>query len=284
MLPASKLLTLITRRLTDAGRDEARLKAELLVAHVLGVGRLEALARPDYVLSPAQVEQVDSLAGRVAAGEPLQYVLGEAWFWGRCFKADRRALIPRPETEELAQRVLDDPAIWRREEPVLADVGTGTGCLALTLALERPSARVIGIDLSPDALALARENEERLGVTGRIEWRQGDLLAGVPAGALDAVVSNPPYIARAVLAGLDEEVRGHEPRLALDGGADGLEPIRRLAAQAALALRAGGRLWMEIGDEHGAAAREILGGAGFRQVEVHRDLSGHDRMVEGARS
>ncbi len=215
----------------------------------------------------------------------LQYVLGEAWFWGRRFVCDGRALIPRPETEELVQRVLDDAGLWRRERPVVVDVGTGTGCIALTLAAERLRARVTGVDVSPDALALARENEAAAGtvrprgVADRaICWRAG------PAGSLDLVVSNPPYIASAAIATLAEEVRAHEPRSALDGGPDGLACIRRLAAQAVLALRPGGRLWMEIGDEQGEATRCILAGAGFDSVQLHRDLSGHDRLVEGKRT
>ena len=283
MSALSTLLTAITHRLAAAQRDEARLKAELLVAHVLGLSRLEVLAQPELVLSAEQQARVDVLAGRVASGEPLQYVLGEAWFWGRRFKADRRALIPRPETEELVQRVLEDPAIWSAARPVVVDVGTGTGCIAITLAVERPAARIIGIDSSAEALALARENGAALGLGQRVEWRTGDLLDGLPERSLDAVVSNPPYIASGVIETLAEEVRAHEPRLALDGGPDGLALIRRLVAQAALALRPGGRLWMETGDEQGEAVRGILSGAGFASLETIKDLSGHHRMVAGSR-
>ena len=280
----AQLLSSATHRLTAAGRDEARLKAELLVAHVVGRSRMELLAQPGQNLSSAQVARLETLAARVAAGEPLQYVLGEAWFWGRRFVCDGRALIPRPETEELVQRVLDDASLWASPQAVVVDVGTGTGCIALTLAAERLRARVTGVDVSPDALALARENEALLGLSGRVVWQTGDLLAGWPAASVDLVVSNPPYIAGAVIETLAEEVRRHEPRLALDGGPDGLACIRRLAAQAVLALRPGGRLWMEIGDEQGEATRCILAGAGFDSVQLHRDLSGHDRLVEGKRT
>lgn len=280
----SKELRTLTHRLTAAGRGEARLKAELLMAHVLGQSRLEMLAQVDRVLSAELAARLDALAGRVAAGEPLQYVLGEAWFWGRRFKADARALIPRPETEELVQRVLDDAGLWRRERPVVADVGVGTGCIALTLAAERPAARIIGVDIHAEALALARENEVALGLAGRVEWRQADLLDGQPAGSLDAVVSNPPYIASAVISTLAEEVRVHEPWSALDGGPDGLDLIRRLMAQAKLALRPGGKVWMEIGDEQGDAVRELLIRSGWIGVELRRDLAGQNRMVEGQRA
>lgn len=283
------MLTETALRLAEAGRDEAPLKAELLLAHVLGVSRLDALARSSgygqipLELTALQEGQLTALAARVAAGEPLQYVLGEAWFWGRSFKADRRALIPRPETEELVEHVLGSPELWQREYPLVADVGTGTGCIALTLAAERPQARVMATDISPEALALARENEARLDLGGRVDWRLGDLLDGIPAGSLDAVVSNPPYIAAEVVETLAEEVRAHEPRLALDGGADGLAVVRRLAAQAALALRGGGRVWMEIGDEQGSAVKQILTVSGFAAVQIRRDLAGHDRIAEGQR-
>lgn len=271
------------KRLTEAGRDEARLKAELLAAHVLRVGRLEMLANQALTFTTEQASRLKVLGDRVAAGEPLQYVLGEAWFWGRRFLCDRRALIPRPETEELVQRVLDDAGCWASVQPQVVDVGTGTGCIALTLAVERPKARVVGVDVSPDALSLARENEIQLGLAGRVEWRAGDLLSGWPAESLDVVVSNPPYIAGSVIETLTEEVRRHEPRLALDGGPDGLACLRGLAAQAVLALRPGGRLWMEIGDEQGEAARHIVSAAGFGSVQVHRDLGGQERLVEGRR-
>lgn len=283
------MLTETALRLAEAGRDEAPLKAELLLAHVLGLSRLDALARssgygqPLLELTALQEGQLAALAARVAAGEPLQYVLGEAWFWGRSFKVDRRALIPRPETEELVEHVLGSDDLWRREDPLVVDVGTGTGCIALTLAAERPLVRVIAADVSAEVLALARENAARLGLVGRVDWRLGDLLDGIPAGSLDAVVSNPPYIAAAVVETLAEEVRSHEPRLALDGGADGLAVVRRLVAQAALALRGGGRVWMEIGDEQGSAVKQILTASGFAAVQIRRDLAGQDRIAEGQR-
>lgn len=283
MTSVAQAITALTGRLTEAGRDEARLKAELLLAHVLGVGRLAVLTEPGRQLTDEQQAHLEVLARRLLAGEPLQYVLGEAWFWGRCFKADPRGLIPRPETEELVQRVLDDTDLWLRARPAVADVGVGTGCIALTLAAERPAADVLGIDIQAAALALAQENEARLGLAGRVTWRQGDLLEGVAAASLDAVVSNPPYIAGPVIATLAVEVRDHEPRSALDGGPDGLDLVRRLAAQAMLALRPGGKLWMEIGDEQGDAARRILVSSGFADVLTRRDLAGHDRLVEGCR-
>lgn len=271
------------RRIAAGGRDEARLQAEWIAAELLGVNRLDLLAGRHAVWTDALDAQAGALADRLAAGEPLQYVLGSAVFHGRRFIADRRALVPRPETEELVQAALDDHTIWARPGPVVVDVGTGTGCIALTLAAERPTARVVAIDASAEALALARENAARLGLAGRVEFRRGDLLEGVDAGSTDLVISNPPYIASAEIDGLDPVVREHEPRLALDGGADGLHAIRRLASQALACLRAGGTLWMEIGDAQGRAVAELLAGAGFSRVEIRRDLSGRERMAWAVR-
>lgn len=277
-------LAAVEATLAEAGRSEARTLAEWLVAAAAGLGRLEVWIRSERVLDAAASARLDGWVRRVARGEPLQYVLGTAPFMGRDFACDARALIPRPETEELCARVLADAKGWAHPAPAIADVGTGTGCLAVTLALECPAAAVTAIDLSPDALALARTNARRFGVEDRIVWRQDDLLTGVRAGSLQAVVSNPPYIAEAEWAHLDPEVRDHEPRLALVGGADGLAVIRRLIEQAGHALAPGGRFWMEIGHTQGPAVRECLAQHGFRAVVTHRDCAGHERLVEARRA
>ena len=270
------LLIAVESALAAAGRDEARVKAEWLVAGALGVGRMEVLVRGADAVPPAAHERLDGWVRRAAAGEPLQYILGETDFFGRAFCCDPRALIPRPETEELVERVLADARIWSGAAPRVVDVGTGTGCIAVTLALERPAAQVVAVDCSPDALALARANARRWSVEDRIAWRQADLLDGFDPGALRAVVSNPPYIAEPVWAGLDTEVRDHEPQLALVGGGDGLAVIRRLV----VALAPGGMLWLEIGNEQGPAVRRLLEDHGFGAVVAHRDIAGHERMVE----
>lgn len=280
--PLVRLLADLASRLSAAGRDEASLKAETLVAHVAGVRRLDLYARRGLGLTPEQAALLDALAARVAAGEPIQYALGSAPFLGREFKVDRRALIPRPETEELVEAVLAHEVLWRGATPALADVGTGTGCIALTLAAERPCARVIAIDVSEDALALARENAVRLGLAERVEWRRGDLLAGVAPASLDAVVSNPPYVATGDLAGLAQEIRAHEPRGALDGGPGGLEIIGRLIDEAFVALRPGGTLFLETGESQGAEVRRRMAARGFANVETRRDLAGHERLTMGA--
>lgn len=277
------LLPAVESALAEAGRDEARVQAEWLVAAAADLGRLELLVRGDLELDAAARTKLDGWVRRVASGEPLQYVLGSAPFFGREFSCDARALIPRPETEELCERVLIDARIWRDAAPLVIDVGTGTGCIAVTLALEQSAARVRAIDYSPVALALARANARRWKVEDRIEWREADLLDGVEPDTARAIVSNPPYIAESDWAALDTEVRDHEPKLALVGGADGLAVIRRLIEQAGVALAPGGTLWMEIGNEQGPAVRQLLHERGFSSVASHRDLAGHERIVEAQR-
>jgi release factor glutamine methyltransferase len=263
------------------GVPEARLNLEHLLAHHLGIPRLELRMRRDDPLLPAVRVRVEADVARLAAGEPLQYILGETPFQGLMLKTDRRALIPRPETEWLADQVLGCSAVWDAPEPRVADVGTGTGCLALALARARPRSRVLAVDADPAALSLALENRARLGLEARVEMRLGDLLEGVSPESLDAVVSNPPYIPTTVCDALDRHVREFEPRLALDGGPDGLDVIRRLVKQAAVCLKPGGSLWLEIGFDQGPAVSGLLEAAGFVKVEIRRDWSGLDRLALG---
>lgn len=270
--------------LAAGGVSEARTLAEWLVAAAAGVGRLDLLSCDSIDWEPAARRRLDGWVSRVAAGEPLQYVLGTAPFMGREFACDPRALIPRPETEELCERVLADARIWNRERPCVMDVGTGTGCIAITLALERLHSEIVAIDVSRVALDLAQSNARKLGVAdGRITWRPGDLLDGQARGAADAIVSNPPYISESEWVGLDRVVRDHEPRLALVGGPDGLAIIRRLIEQAIEVLRPDGMLWMETGNEQGPAVRQMLADAGYRNIITHRDLAGHERIATAQR-
>ncbi len=295
--------------------DEARLKCEWLTSHVLGCPRLELSARKDQSLSESQVRQIEAGATRLAEGEPLQYILGEAEFMGRVFICDRRALIPRPETEQLTAWMLEDAPLWQNKAPAfaqkatggtpaIADVGTGSGCIVISLALERPEGRYIATDTSAAALALARENAARHGVSARIRFITCDLLSAatpkttfqhsaecwnvVTAGSttftsLDAVVSNPPYVRTADWARLEQSVRDFEPRTALDGGPDGLTIIRRLMAQSFQALKPGGALFLEIGEDQGAAIQELAHAAGFRESQLRPDLAGKDRMVRAVK-
>lgn len=261
------------------GVDSPRLTAEVLLAHVLGCDRIRLFMDLDRPLSRDELTAFRALIERRLSGEPSQYLTGRREFYGRTFHVDPRVLIPRPETELLVEAALrkvpkDAPAR-------LLDVCTGSGCIAITLAAERPQAQVWATDVSADALEVARGNAERLSVQERVQFLQGDLLAPVPsAEPFDVIVSNPPYIARAAIEGLSAEVR-QEPRLALDGGADGLDLVRRITAGARAFLRPGGQLAMEIGEEQGAAVKGLFEAAGFGDVRVERDLARLDRLVIG---
>jgi len=276
-----RLLADAQRMLREAGLDEAELQAEWLLSRHLDCPRLELpLRRAQPVSEPAaHAFQID--VQRLLSGEPLSYVLGDSSFMGRSFATRPGALIPRPETEELVDWILDTEALWRIPGPYVADVGTGSGCIAVTLACERPQARLRAIDASADALALARENADRLGVgvTARIDFEERDLLAGVRPETFDAVVSNPPYVTTDAWAHLPRPIRDHEPRLALDGGPDGLAVIRRLAPQAHETLKPGGLFFLELGFDQRADVHDILGRTGFIQVQFRRDVRSQDRMV-----
>jgi release factor glutamine methyltransferase len=213
------------------------------------------------------------------AGEPTQYLTGVKEFYNRPFKVDARVLIPRPETELLVEAALH---VLPKDAPSQAlDVCTGSGCIAISLAAERPQASLLATDVSPGACALAKENAEALGVASRVTILQGDLFAPVPAEARFAlIVSNPPYIGSGEIPGLSAEVR-REPHLALDGGADGLALIRRVVEGARRFLIPGGLLAMEIGETQGAAVRELLQSAGYTDARVEKDLERRDRMAFG---
>ncbi len=271
----------IARELTRCGIDSARVCAEALVMHLAGWDRRHWLLHSRNPLSEELREALPALAERLAAHEPLQYVVGETRFRGRDFLCDHRALIPRPETEELVDRVLGCRPLWETRNPLLVDVGTGTGCIACTLALERPAARVVALDISEAALELARDNARRLGA--QVLFQRADLLTEWAQGPLQAVVANPPYVERDELAGLDPHVRDHEPRLALDGGVDGLDPLRRLVPQAAALLAPSGWFFAEIGEKQGSAAIALLERADFDGIGLYKDFTGHDRFIVAQR-
>lgn len=264
-------------RLAASGSGNPRRAVEELAAHALGCKPLEIYFRDIQTEQQAELEQ---LIARAELGEPIQYIIGHVDFCGLEILCDRRALIPRPETELLVEAVLKSE-IRSRTSLRMADVGTGTGCIALALLSELPDAEVIAVDISSDALMLARANAERLGLSGRFKAVENNLLEGFENASLDIVVSNPPYIMTGVCARLEPCVRCFEPMTALDGGGDGLDLIRPLAIQAAQVLMPDGRLFMEIGYDQGAAASGCLKTAGFRDVEIRKDFAGHDRIVYG---
>ena len=260
-------------RLETDGLLTARLDAELIVAHVLELTRAELALERGRVVTDAEAERVAKLTARRAAREPLQYVLGEWGFRRLTLTVDGRALIPRPETETVVERCL--ALLAGVEAPRVLDVGTGSGAIALAIADEHPGAAVTGIDVSAEALSLARENAARTGVA--VELLQADLLGGLPGSDWDLVVSNPPYVRPDEAATLAPEVVDWEPHVALfDGG-----HTETLVRDAAAVLRRGGALVLESYDERARAVAGLLERAGFEQVAVTRDLAGRDRVVEG---
>ena len=260
-------------RLDADGIVTARLDAELLVAHVLGISRSALAVERNRELSATERERVAQLAARRAAREPLQYIVGEWGFRGLTLTVDERALIPRPETETVVERCL--ALLEGRDAPRVLDVGTGSGAIALAIADEHPGARVTGIDVSAEALSLARENSARTGVA--IELLEIDLLSGLPGGDWDLVVSNPPYVRPDEATGLAPEVVEWEPHVALfDAG-----HTETLVRAAAAVLATGGALVLESYDERARAVADLLSRAGFVDVAVTQDLAGRERVVEG---
>lgn len=259
--------------------DSPRLTAELLLGHVLSLPRVKLYMDLDRPLSKEELGTYRALIQRRLAGEPTQYVIGHKEFYGRRFAVDARVLVPRPETELLVEAALR--SVPKDAPARVLDLCTGSACVAVTIAAERPQASVWATDLSPGALAVAKANAEALGVDGRVTFFEGDLLAPVPAEArFDVIVSNPPYVKSGEIAGLQREVQ-QEPRLALDGGADGLDVIRRLVPAALARLKPGGLLALEIGEDQGAALRDILTRAGARDVTIEKDLAQHERLALG---
>jgi release factor glutamine methyltransferase len=252
------------------GVENPRLNIEHLLAHVLGKRRMDLYLEFDRPLGMEELDPLRGLVKRRTDGEPLQHLLGTAEFCGRTFLCDARALIPRPETEELCEKILR-----QRDARRIVDIGTGSGVIALTLAAELLEAEVHAVDLSPDALALARQNAERLGLGERVRFHQGDLLAPVE-GTLDLLVANLPYIATTEIATLSTEVQ-RDPHLALDGGSDGLRLIERLLDEAPRVLR--GRLALEIGHGQAASVTALLGARNFHDIRAETDYQGRERFV-----
>ncbi len=256
-----------------------RVACELLAGRLLNCPRLELHLHLQRSVGTERAAALRRGLARVAAGEPVQYVLGEWDFRRLTLKVDRRALIPRPETEQLVDLVLAEQAVWRNGSPWVIDVGTGSGCIILSLAQERPQGRYVATDTSVAALALACENAVRCGLAERVDFREGSGCGAFQAGSVDAVVSNPPYIACDVVPTLDRWICEHEPLSALDGGPDGLACIREITRDAAMVLKPGGWIFYEIGDDQGPAVREILESHGLADVVIHNDWAGKVRFA-----
>jgi release factor glutamine methyltransferase len=267
--------------LEKSGVPDAGIAAELLMARLLGVGRGFLSPSMEKEVSEKHLEAMRRGMARLVKGEPVQYVLGEWDFRTLTLKCDRRALIPRPETEELVTRVLKYLNSAGRERPFVVVVGTGTGAIALSLAAEyKADAVFLGTDISADAVALARENAARCRLEGRVKFAVADGLDDFDEPeCIDVIVSNPPYIESAVCDTLDPRVRDFEPRLALDGGESGLDFYDRYLGDALNVLKPGGAVFFEIGENQGDALRKLMGDYGFSSITVEKDYAGHDRYA-----
>ncbi len=293
-------LAIATNQLEAQGVSEARNNAELLLLHILEMDRAALLFRWQEHFPEQKREAWAELLQRKAAGEPLQYITGSQWFYGREFAVAPAVLIPRPETELLVEAVLEAvDELWpqaagqgevdQSEMPMVIDIGTGSGAIAVTLAAERPRWHVCASDLSPDALDTARLNASRHGA-GQIAWRQGDLLApflpaqaerlehaGMPVGVL---VSNPPYIPAADMAELQREVRDFEPHLALEGGADGLDPYRRMLETIARLQEPPRIVAFELGIHQPRIVAALMERLGYwNDIRIIADYAGIERHI-----
>jgi len=267
-----------TEFLNKQGVDQARLNAEHLLAHVLGIKRLDLYLQFDRALGEEERSPLRDLIRKRGAGIPMQHLLGSVEFFGRLFKSDTRALIPRPETEQLIERALTYPALNR-----ILDVATGSGVIPITLALESPEATIWATDISPEALALARENGELLGVD-RVTFLEADLIPSslLGNGGFDLITANLPYIPSTEIPTLSREVL-QDPILALDGGIHGLDLIVRLAPLAMDHLAPGGRLLLEIGIDQSIEVMNMLSGYNYRDIAALPDYQGIPRFIEAVK-
>lgn len=260
--------------LAAAGREEAAQTARLLLCHLLNFNFTDYVLAREDLLSPLDAARYEELLTRRASGVPLQYLTREQNFCGLSLYVDERVLIPRQDTECLVEEVLRDGAGGD-----LLDLCTGSGCIPLALLKHGNFSCALGADISVEALVVAEINRVRTGLA--LSLRQSDLFSEIPE-RFDVITANPPYIESAEIETLSVEVRNHEPRLALDGAADGLAFYRRLAAESGAHLKPGGRLYLEIGMSQGAAVASLLKAAAFSDIQIIRDLAGRDRIVKGS--
>lgn len=275
-------LTFGAHHLSCAGIGTARLDAEVLLGHVLSLDREQIMVSADRILDRAQHERYLELLQLRFARAPLAYLTGRKEFWSLDFQVTREVLVPRPDTERLVEIALMLASRASVVRPLrILDIGTGSGAVAISLAKELPLAELWATDVSPAALALARANASRLGVAERINFIRADLCKPFAAelDRFDLIVSNPPYIRSADIKGLAPEVSQWEPRLALDGGVDGIDFYRRFAAELASCLMPSGAIAVEIAAERGAQVSELFIGAGYTKVEIFQDYAGRDRVV-----
>jgi release factor glutamine methyltransferase len=281
MVTAASLLAEGTRRLALAGLDCARQDALRLMAHALGTDRLAVYVEPRRAVDARAAACFRALVNRRVAHEPVQHILGFEEFRGLRIEVTPDVLIPRPETEGLVERALE--LLADHPGALVADIGTGSGAIACALAAARPDLEVLAVEQSLGALAVASDNVRALGLASRVRLLAGDLLGPLASlgGSLDMVVANPPYLPSGIIAGLPVEVERFEPRLALDGGPDGMRVLRRIIAEAPRYLRPGAWLLMEIGEEQAGPLASLMAAEGFSRIGARRDLRDVERYIEG---
>lgn len=263
--------------LARAGSPNPAQDARYMILKRTGLGWADVLSSPDFAIESGLVAEIGGDLERVARGEPLSRIYGERAFWGRDFEISERTLDPRIDTEILVGVALERLKCWK--SPAILDLGTGSGCILLSLLCERGDAQGVGVDLAAGALETARRNAVRHGVAGRAAFLRGDWGDSL-SGTFDLVVSNPPYISNRVIQDLDENVRKYDPILALDGGDDGLEAYRRIFFQLPALLKPGGAALFEIGFDQAESLTRLSGESGFSNTRIHPDSGGLPRVLE----
>jgi len=279
----ARILRWATDDFRKRGQTSPRLDAELLLAEALGTDRIRLVIESERELTPTELGRYREFIRRRRSGEPVAYILGRREFYGLGFVVDKRGLVPRPDTETLVEVALERTKTRSMFGRAL-DLCTGTGCVAIAFAKSRPTWRVTASDVSLEATELAWENARRLGVAFTVGVAESNLFEALGEQRFNLVVANPPYIPTGDIAGLEPDIRDFEPRLALDGGADGLALVRSIVNGARARLEVGGVLALEIGHDQAARTRELFEAAQFRDVAVRRDYGGRDRIVSGVTS
>ena len=269
-------------RLKTLQLDQPAIDARLLLEVAADVTRADIITDPYRVLTDAQMATLEDFLNRRARREPVSQIIGRKGFWKILLQVNKNVLTPRPETEVIVDEVLK--AFPEQMSFNMLDLGVGSGTILLAVLAERPAGKGLGIDVSEDALAVARENAANLDLAGRVALMRGDWTSGLGDESFDLVVSNPPYIATHVIDTLEPEVRDHEPRLALDGGVDGLDHYRLLAPEILRVLKPGGMFAVEIGFDQSADVEALFKAAGAIEVRTIKDLSTHDRVVAGVKN
>ncbi|HEY2658298.1 MAG TPA: peptide chain release factor N(5)-glutamine methyltransferase [Caulobacteraceae bacterium] len=273
--------TAARKRLEAAGVDGPVIDARLLVEAAAAATRVDIIADPQRLLTEEQDAVLEAYVTRRERREPVSHILGRKGFWKIMVRVTADVLTPRPDTETLVDLVLK--AFPEGRVFSLLDLGVGSGAIILAILAERPGGKGLGVDVSEEALAVARENAANLGLADRVALLRGDWTSGLGDASFDLVVSNPPYIPTADIAGLQPEVSAYEPRLALDGGADGLDAYRLLAPEILRVVKPGGRFFVEIGFDQSEAVEALFKAAGAGQVATIKDLANRDRVVIGVR-